>query len=247
MTIHPSSTLTVPQASAIPRHIAIIMDGNGRWARNRLLPRVAGHAEGLDAVRKIVEECRRIGVEYLTVFAFSSENWRRPPEEVSFLMKLFLKSLKGEVSKLAENDISLRLIGDISRFDSSIQEMVQFSEQKTAGCKSLTFTVAANYGGRWDFVQAAQSWQRLNPEVSINQLTEAQLAPFLSTADAPEMDLLIRTGGESRVSNFMLWQAAYAELFFIDTLWPDFTAKQFNEALEWFSKRDRRFGSAAPF
>ena len=127
MTIHPhpSSTLTVPQAGALPRHIAIIMDGNGRWARNRLLPRVAGHAEGLDAVRKIVQECRRIGVEYLTVFAFSSENWRRPPEEVSFLMKLFLKSLKGEVSKLAENDISLRLIGDISRFDSSIQEMVQ--------------------------------------------------------------------------------------------------------------------------
>ncbi|NQW71066.1 MAG: isoprenyl transferase [Betaproteobacteria bacterium] len=242
MTKHPSSTLTVPQASAIPRHIAIIMDGNGRWARNRLLPRVAGHAEGLDAVRKIVQECRRIGVEYLTVFAFSSENWRRPPEEVSFLMKLFLKSLKGEVSKLAENDISLRLIGDISRFDSSIQEMVQFSEQKTAGCKSLTFTVAANYGGRWDILQAMRQCLVANPNLQPEQLTEELLQPHLSMAYAPEPDLFIRTGGEQRISNFLLWQLAYTELYFTDVLWPDFDETQLHKAFEWYSQRERRFG-----
>ena len=154
MTQHSSSTLAIPEVSAVPRHVAIIMDGNGRWASKRMMPRVAGHSEGLGAVRKIVQECRKLGVEYLTVFAFSSENWRRPPEEVGFLMKLFLKSLKGEVSRLAENDIALRLIGDLTRFDSAIQEMVKFSEEKTAACKGLTFTIAANYGGRWDILEA---------------------------------------------------------------------------------------------
>ena len=231
MTQHLSSTLTVPEVSAVPRHVAIIMDGNGRWASKRLMPRVAGHSEGLGAVRKIVEECRRIGVEYLTVFAFSSENWRRPPEEVSFLMKLFLKSLKGEVSRLAENDISLRLIGDLSRFDQAIQEMVKFSEEKTANCKKLTFTIAANYGGRLD-----------NPNLKADDITEELLQPHLSMSYAPEPDLFIRTGGEQRVSNFLLWQLAYTELYFTDILWPDFDVSELHKAFDWFRMRERRFG-----
>ena len=242
MTKHSSSTLAVPESSAIPRHVAIIMDGNGRWASKRLMPRVAGHSEGLVAVRKIVQECRRMGVEYLTVFAFSSENWRRPPEEVGFLMKLFLKSLKGEVSRLAENDISLRLIGDLSRFDSAIQDMVQFSEQKTAGCKGLTFTIAANYGGRWDVLQAMRQCIAANPNLQPEQVTEELLQPHLSMAYAPEPDLFIRTGGEQRISNFLLWQLAYTELYFTDVLWPDFDEAELHKAFDWYSQRERRFG-----
>ena len=230
----------------LPKHIAIIMDGNGRWATKRFMPRVAGHSEGLEAVRKVVEECVKQNVEYLTLFAFSSENWRRPPEEVGFLMKLFLKSLRGEVGRLAENGIQLRLIGDLTQFDQSIQEMIAFSEEKTAHCKDLTLTIAANYGGRWDMIQAAKAWQTAHPEEDLSSLTEEGLAVHLSTADAPEMDLLIRTGGESRISNFMLWQAAYAELFFTDDLWPDFSPARLKEAMVWFAGRDRRFGSSAP-
>jgi len=242
MTSHTSSTLTIPKVSAIPRHVAIIMDGNGRWASKRLMPRVAGHSEGLGAVRKIVEECRRLGVEYLTVFAFSSENWRRPPEEVGFLMKLFLKSLKGEVSRLAENDIALRLIGDLSRFDPAIQEMVQFSEAKTADCKGLTFTIAANYGGRWDILQAMQKCLASNPDLKPEQINEELLQANLSMAYAPEPDLFIRTGGEQRVSNFLLWQLAYTELYFTDVLWPDFDETHLRRAFDWFAQRERRFG-----
>jgi undecaprenyl diphosphate synthase len=242
MTSHLSSTRDIPEVSSIPRHVAIIMDGNGRWASQRMMPRVAGHSEGLDAVRKIVQECRRIGVEYLTVFAFSSENWRRPPEEVGFLMKLFLKSLKGEVTRLAENDIALRLVGDLSRFDSAIQEMVQFSEEKTAGCKSLTLTIAANYGGRWDILQAMRRCLELNPHLQPEQVTEELLQPHLSMAYAPEPDLFIRTGGEQRVSNFLLWQLAYTELYFTDVLWPDFDENELHKAFNWFSQRERRFG-----
>jgi undecaprenyl diphosphate synthase len=242
MTQHTSSTLVIPKVSAIPRHVAIIMDGNGRWASKRFMPRVAGHSEGLSAVRKIVQECRQLGVEYLTLFAFSSENWRRPPEEVSFLMKLFLKSLKGEVSRLAENDIRLRLIGDLSRFDSGIQEMVRFSEEKTATCKGLTLTIAANYGGRWDILQAMRQALVANPSLKPEQVSEELLQPYLSMAYAPEPDLFIRTGGEQRVSNFLLWQLAYTELYFTDTLWPDFDEAQLHKAFDWFSQRERRFG-----
>lgn len=242
MNQHTSSTLYIPEVSAIPRHVAIIMDGNGRWASKRMMPRVAGHSEGLSAVRKIVQECRKLGVEYLTVFAFSSENWRRPPEEVGFLMKLFLKSLKGEVSRLAENDIALRLIGDLSRFDTAIQEMVDFSGQKTADCKSLTFTIAANYGGRWDILQAMRKCIAANPHLKAEQVTEELLQPHLSMAYAPEPDLFIRTGGEQRVSNFLLWQLAYTELYFTDILWPDFDEKELHKAFDWFSQRERRFG-----
>lgn len=237
-----SSTLAVPAVGAIPRHVAIIMDGNGRWATKRFMPRVAGHSEGLEAVRKIVEECVRQNVQYLTLFAFSSENWRRPPEEVGFLTKLFLKSLRKEVARLAENNIRLRMIGDLSRFGTAITEMVEFSEDKTKDCKRLTLTIAANYGGRWDILQAMQKALITNPHLQATDLTESLLLPHLSMAYAPEPDLFIRTGGEQRVSNFLLWQLAYTELYFTDTLWPDFDATQLQAAFAWYAQRERRFG-----
>ncbi len=237
-----SSTLAVPAVGAIPRHVAIIMDGNGRWAKNRFMPRVAGHSEGLEAVRKIVEECVRQNVQYLTLFAFSSENWRRPPEEVGFLTKLFLKSLRKEVDRLAENNIRLKMIGDLSRFGTAITEMVEFSEDKTKDCKRLTLTIAANYGGRWDILQAMQKAIITNPHLQAKDLTESLLLPHLSMAYAPEPDLFIRTGGEQRVSNFLLWQLAYTELYFTDTLWPDFDATQLQAAFAWYAQRERRFG-----
>ncbi len=237
-----SSTLAVPAVEAIPRHVAIIMDGNGRWATKRFMPRVAGHSEGLEAVRKIVEECVRQNVQYLTLFAFSSENWRRPPEEVGFLTKLFLKSLRKEVARLAENNIRLKMIGDLSRFGTAITEMVEFSEDKTKDCKRLTLTIAANYGGRWDILQAMQKALIANPHLQATDLTESLLLPHLSMAYAPEPDLFIRTGGEQRVSNFLLWQLAYTELYFTDTLWPDFDATQLQAAFAWYAQRERRFG-----
>ena len=237
-----SSTLAVPAVGAIPRHVAIIMDGNGRWATKRFMPRVAGHSEGLEAVRKIVEECVRQNVQYLTLFAFSSENWRRPPEEVGFLTKLFLKSLRKEVARLSENSIRLKMIGDLSRFGTAITEMVEFSEDKTKDCKRLTLTIAANYGGRWDILQAMQKALIANPHLQATDLTESLLLPHLSMAYAPEPDLFIRTGGEQRVSNFLLWQLAYTELYFTDTLWPDFDATQLQAAFAWYAQRERRFG-----
>ena len=237
-----SSTLAVPAVEAIPRHVAIIMDGNGRWATKRFMPRVAGHSEGLEAVRNIVEECVRQNVQYLTLFAFSSENWRRPPEEVGFLTKLFLKSLRKEVARLAENNIRLKMIGDLSRFGSAITEMVEFSEDKTKDCKRLTLTIAANYGGRWDILQAMQKALITNPHLQATDLTESLLLPHLSMAYAPEPDLFIRTGGEQRVSNFLLWQLAYTELYFTDALWPDFDATQLQAAFAWYAQRERRFG-----
>jgi undecaprenyl diphosphate synthase len=242
MTKHPSSTLYIPEGRALPCHVAIIMDGNGRWASKRYLPRVAGHSEGVSAIRKIVAECRTLGVEYLTVFAFSSENWRRPPEEVGFLMKLFLKSLKSEVARLLENDIALKFIGDFSRFDPAIQTMAKFAEEKTADCKSLTLTVAANYGGRWDILQAMRKCLLANPNLRPDAVAEELLQPHLSMAFAPEPDLFIRTGGEQRASNFLLWQMAYTELYFTNVLWPDFDEAELHKAFDWFSQRERRFG-----
>lgn len=218
------------------------MDGNGRWATKRFMPRVAGHSEGLEAVRKVVEECVRQNVQYLTLFAFSSENWRRPPEEVGFLTRLFLKSLKKEVARLAENNIRLKMIGDLSRFGTAITEMVEFSEEKTKDCNRLTLTIAANYGGRWDILQAMQKVLIANPNLQATDLTESLLLPHLSMAYAPEPDLFIRTGGEQRVSNFLLWQLAYTELYFTDTLWPDFDATQLQKAFTWYAQRERRFG-----
>ena len=223
------------------------MDGNRRWAKKRLMPAALGHAAGAKRVRAIVEACARANIEHLTIFAFSTENWRRPEEEVMMLMNLFSSYLQKEVDQMEENGVKLLVVGDKSKFSSELQALISKAELQTQHNTKITLRVAANYGGRWDMIQATKAWQAANPSASLESLNEEALAGYLCTSNAPEMDLLIRTGGESRVSNFMLWQAAYAELYFIPTLWPDFTTKQFNDALDWFSKRDRRFGSAAPF
>ena len=223
------------------------MDGNRRWAKKRFMPAALGHAAGAKRVRAVVEACARANIEHLTIFAFSTENWRRPEEEVSMLMNLFSSYLQKEVDQMEENGVKLLVVGDKSKFNTELQGLISKAEAQTQHNSKITLRVAANYGGRWDMIQATKAWQAANPGTPIESLTEEALASFLCTADAPEMDLLIRTGGESRVSNFMLWQAAYAELYFIETLWPDFSIKQFNDALNWFAKRDRRFGSAAPF
>ena len=201
-----SSTKAIPASGDVPRHVAIIMDGNGRWAKKRFLPRVGGHRKGVDAVREVVKACIEHGVEYLTLFAFSSENWRRPAEEVSFLMQLFLRSLEQEVGKLHENGIRFKVVGDIGALDSRIVEHVRRGEALTAGNTRLTLTIAANYGGRWDILQAADRCRIEDPAAPI---TEERLSRYLSMSYAPEPDLFIRTGGEERVSNFLLWQLAY--------------------------------------
>lgn len=235
-----SSTQAVPVVSKVPRHIAIIMDGNGRWATKRFLPRVAGHHKGVDAVRKIVEACVTRGVEYLTLFAFSSENWRRPAEEVSLLMRLFVTALEREVAKMHANDIRLKVAGDLSRFDVRLQELIANAERRTANNTRLTVTVCANYGGRWDIMQAVGRMVAANPGAT--SFSEEQLAPHLAMAYAPEPDLFIRTGGEERISNFLLWQLAYTELYFTDTFWPDFDAEALDLAITSYQQRERRFG-----
>jgi undecaprenyl diphosphate synthase len=238
--IFKSSTTAVPESQAVPRHLAIIMDGNGRWATKRLLPRVAGHVKGVEAVRGVVEACVERGIEYLTLFAFSSENWRRPQEEVSLLMRLFVTALEREVSKMHANNIRLRVVGDLSRFDPKLQEMIANAERKTANNTRLTVTVCANYGGRWDIMQATGKMLAANPGVT--ELTEAMLEPHLAMAYAPEPDLFIRTGGEQRISNFLLWQLAYSELYFTDTFWPDFSSESLDRAIASYQQRERRFG-----
>jgi undecaprenyl diphosphate synthase len=224
----------------VPRHIAIIMDGNGRWATKRLLPRVAGHVKGVDAVRKIVEACVDRGVEYLTLFAFSSENWRRPADEVSYLMGLFVTALEREVSKMHANNIRLKVVGDLSRFDDKLRDMIANAERRTANNSRLTVTVCANYGGRWDIMQATSKMVAANPGTL--DYTEEMLAPHLAMAYAPEPDLFIRTGGEERISNFLLWQLAYSELYFTDTFWPDFSPESLDTAIASYQSRERRFG-----
>ncbi len=230
--------------SPVPRHVAIIMDGNGRWARRRRLPRTAGHQAGVTAVRKTVEHCARKGIEVLTLFAFSSENWRRPPEEVSVLMRLFEMTLSRETRRLDEHGIRLRVIGDRSAFSKNLQQRIAEAEAQTAGNDRMTLLIAANYGGRWDITQAAQQLARqvatgvLKPE----EIDEAALAAHLSFAGLPEPDLFIRTGGELRISNFLLWQLAYTELYFTDVLWPDFDEAELDKALAEYSRRERRFG-----
>ncbi len=217
------------------------MDGNGRWAKQRYLPRVAGHRKGADALRATIRRCVQRGVEYLTVFAFSSENWRRPADEVSVLMQLFLNALEQEISKLHENDIRFKVVGDLSRFDKKIVDLIQKAEAVTINNKRLTLTVAANYGGRWDIMQALQTMLRVHPEQA-TRFAEADFAPYLSMHYAPEPDLFVRTGGEQRISNFLLWQLAYTELYFTDTLWPDFNAAALDSAIESYQSRERRFG-----
>ncbi len=241
---HQSSTRVVPAVGEVPRHVAIIMDGNGRWAKQRLLPRVAGHRKGGEAVRSIVRTCVERGVAYLTLFAFSTENWRRPEDEVSVLMELFLRALDQEVSKLHKNDIRFRVVGDTARFDARIRELIEAGERLTAGNAGLTLTIAANYGGRWDILQAARRYFALHPETLSNggECPADALEPFLAMAYAPEPDLFIRTGGEQRVSNFLLWQLAYTELYFTDLLWPDFDAAALDAAIRWYRERERRFG-----
>jgi len=238
--MQPSSTKDVPEVSAVPRHIAIIMDGNGRWATGRFLPRVAGHAKGVERVRDVVEACVERGVEFLTLFAFSSENWRRPAEEVSVLMRLFMTALEREVTKMHVNSIRLKVVGDLSRFDAKLQRMIANAERRTANNSRLTVNICANYGGRWDMMQAIGKMVAAHPGAT--DFSEEQLAPHLAMAYAPEPDLFIRTGGEQRISNFMLWQLAYTEMYFTETYWPDFTGASLDEAILSYQQRERRFG-----
>jgi undecaprenyl diphosphate synthase len=239
---HTSSTQKVPAVAEVPKHVAIIMDGNGRWATKRLLPRVAGHSQGLSTVREIVKECGDAGVEYLTLFAFSSENWRRPAEEVGFLMKLFLTALEKEITRLHRNNVRLRVIGDLSRFDPVIQERVTAAEKKTDQNTGLNLTIAANYGGRWDILEAVKACISQHPNLSAELVSEELLQPYFSMSYAPEPDLFIRTGGEQRISNFLLWQLAYTELYFTNILWPDFDKKELQTSFAWYRERERRFG-----
>jgi undecaprenyl diphosphate synthase len=228
----------------VPRHVAVIMDGNNRWAKRRLLPGVAGHKAGVDAVRAVIEVCAEAGVEVLTLFAFSSENWQRPAEEVGALMELFLTALRREARKLNENGISLRIIGDRSRFHPELQTAMLEAEEMTAGSGRFVLQVAANYGGQWDIVQAAQRMAReaQNGRLNPDEVTPALFQSYLATGDMPLPDLCIRTGGERRISNFLLWQLAYAELYFSDLFWPDFKHDAMRAALADFATRQRRFG-----
>ncbi|HQR02957.1 MAG: di-trans,poly-cis-decaprenylcistransferase [Proteobacteria bacterium] len=236
-----SSTRDIPESVAVPRHVAIIMDGNGRWAKKRFLPRVAGHKRGVEAVRATVKACIERGIGYLTLFAFSSENWRRPVDEVSYLMGLFVSVLESEVEKLHDAGVRLRVIGDLSRFDARLIELIASGERRTAGNDRLVLTVAANYGGRGDIMQAVNRMIAASPAPA-NGYTEDDLAPHLSMAYAPEPDLFIRTGGEQRISNFLLWQLAYTECYFTDLPWPEFDAGRLDEAIGSFRARERRFG-----
>jgi len=232
--------------------VAIIMDGNGRWATARHLPRVAGHSRGVEAVRTAIESSIASGVEYLTLFAFSSENWRRPPDEVSVLMRLFVSSLQREVDAMRRNGVRLRVVGQIEAFEPRLRELIARAQEQSAGNTRLNLTVCASYGGRWDIVQAAQRLileqrkqdrdQRREQGAEAPLPDEAAFERQLSMAFAPDPDLLIRTGGERRISNFLIWQLAYAELYFTDALWPDFGRGEFAAALEWYAQRERRFG-----
>jgi len=220
------------------------MDGNGRWATRRHLPRVAGHRKGVEAVRTVVQACGDAGVEYLTLFAFSSENWRRPADEVSFLMRLFIQAIEREIGKLSRMGVRLRVVGDISAFEPRLQTAIREAETRTAGNAGLHLTIAANYGGRWDVLNATRNLLRAKPELAQNPdaIDEASLTPYLAMAYAPEPDLFIRTGGEQRISNFAIWQLAYTELYFTDSFWPDFGAESLHAAFEWYHQRERRFG-----
>lgn len=228
----------------IPQHIAIIMDGNGRWAQQQGKSRVVGHKAGVESVRSCVTTARKLGVKALTLFAFSSENWQRPEKEVSVLMDLFMFVLTREVKRLHKNDIKFQVIGDLSRFSEKLQKKIAQSQQLTEHNTGMVLSVAANYGGRWDIVNAAKklSQQVIANELTVDDINENSLHQHTCLATLPELDLLVRTGGDYRISNFLLWQAAYAELYFTDTLWPDFDEQQFKKSISIFSQRERRFG-----
>jgi len=234
----------LPGPAGQPRHVAVIMDGNGRWASRRARPRIAGHRQGLERVRELARACGELRIPYLTLFAFSSENWRRPEQEVRLLLDLFLTALDREVQKLHDAQVRFRVIGDIERFGRKIATRIRQAELLTKDNTALTLTVAANYGGRWDMANAAAALARrvVAGELRPEDITPDHLAPHLSLHDCPEPDLFIRTGGEQRISNFLLWQLAYTELYFTPVLWPDFDRAQFEHALASFAARERRFG-----
>ncbi|MCC5796878.1 MAG: isoprenyl transferase [Methylophaga sp.] len=232
------------QSRPIPSHIAIIMDGNGRWAKKRLQPRFMGHRAGVRSVESIVRHCVASGVKVLSLFAFSSENWRRPGKEVELLMDLFSRALTEQVKRLHDNNIKLQIIGSTAQFSSTLQKQIHDAQAMTANNTGLVLNIAANYGGRWDITEAVKrlSQQVLFGELSIEDITEKRVEQQLTTAQLPEPDLFIRTGGEQRISNFLLWQLAYTELYFTDTLWPEFSVKELDLAIDSFGKRERRFG-----
>jgi len=228
----------------VPQHIAIIMDGNGRWAQQQGKNRVFGHKSGVESVRASVSTARKLGVKALTLFAFSSENWQRPETEVSVLMELFMLVLNREVKRLHKNGIRFRVIGDVSRFSDKLQKKIRAAEQLTSDNEGMVLSVAANYGGRWDIANAAKlvAEQVLDGVISSEEITEQLLEQHTSLTEVPELDLMIRTGGDHRISNFLLWQAAYAEFYFTDVLWPDFNEHEFTKAIEVFTQRERRYG-----
>jgi undecaprenyl diphosphate synthase len=240
------TTSNLPQygSAGLPRHVAIIMDGNGRWAERQNKPRVAGHRAGVEIVRDVVKTCGELGVEVLTLFAFSSENWRRPQKEVGLLMETFLIALEREVKKLHRNNVQLRVIGDVSAFAEKIQQRIKEAEALTRDNAGLVLNIAANYGGKWDITQAVQqlAQQVQQGELTPQDISAEHITAKLSLHDLPEPDLFIRTGGEQRISNFLIWQLAYSELYFTPILWPDFTRDEFEKALLSFSNRQRRFG-----
>lgn len=240
------TTLTVPAtaADAVPRHVAVVMDGNGRWARQRYMPRFFGHKAGVDVLVKAVNAFADRGVEYLTVFAFSSENWKRPTEEVSGLMGLVLVAVSKYLTKLAGDGVRIRIIGDRSAVSDKLRQAWEHAEALTEKNSRITLAVAFNYGGRWDVVQACR--QAMAQGIDPAQIDEAWLSRHMALSFAPDPDLFIRTGGEMRMSNFLLWQAAYSELFFTDCLWPDFGEAEIDAALAAFAQRDRRFGAIKP-
>jgi undecaprenyl diphosphate synthase len=221
------------------------MDGNGRWAQNRHMPRSMGHAKGASIVRGLVEHSSKLGIQYLTLFAFSTENWNRPKDEVSTIMELFIKYLEKELKNLSQSGVRFKVIGDISLFDKLLQEKIIYAVNSTSQNTKIVLTLAANYGGRWDIVNAFQRWLQDNPSSDVSSLSEQQLQRYLSTFDLPDPDLLIRTGGEQRISNFLLWQIAYSELYFTEVLWPEFDNNQLEIAISWYKSRQRRFGKVA--
>lgn len=223
--------------NALPNHVAVIMDGNGRWARSRLMPRAEGHRRGMESLRGLISCARKIGLSNLSVFAFSSENWNRPESEVSTLMRLFASGLKKEAKPLFEAGVRLKIVGDIEAFDAELRNTIREAEEITQGARGMRLNVCANYSGRWDITQAAVRASRRSCPI-----TKEAIEENLCFRDSGPVDLMIRTGGESRISNFILWQSAYAELWFTDTLWPDFSESEFMQALQWFAGRQRRFG-----
>ena len=229
---------------AMPKHIAIIMDGNGRWAKQRYLPRTAGHHAGVESVRLVVESCAKRGIEVLTLFAFGKENWRRPTQEVNYLMELFLKALQSEVKKLHQNNVQLRFIGDCSTFNKKLKRSMAEAQVLTVSNTGLILNVAVDYSGRWDILQAAtQLAKRVEAgHLKAESITSENLTEFLTLSSLPEPDLFIRTSGEQRISNFLLWQLAYTELYFTEVLWPDFTEQTLEGALQFYAARQRRFG-----